>query len=57
MLLVAAASRKLADAELSILIEWRPVTLPTSNGPTLRSRGFHQWATDWCGIMRRDFPE
>jgi hypothetical protein len=32
MLLVAATSRKLADAVVSTLIEWPPV-------PTLRSRG------------------
>src|ERR1035438_484984 len=61
MLLVALASRKLADAVLSILIEWPPCYSSRVERSrrcaraVLRRSG--QWAADWYAIMRRDFPE
>jgi hypothetical protein len=40
MLFIAAGSCKLEDAVSSILIEWTPITLPTSNGPGVVRRSF-----------------
>src|SRR6266481_6032980 len=57
----AAASRKLADAVLSILIERPPCYSSHVERSRRCARGVlrrpGQWATDWHRIMRRDFPE